>query len=54
MIQEKKALPQEKKDDQKAVDSQLLKAIEAVPDLKSYLRARFTLTDGMKPHELKF
>ena len=54
MIQGKKALPQEKKDDQKAVDSQLLKAIEAVPDMKSYLSARFTLKDGMKPHELKF
>ncbi|ONK81835.1 uncharacterized protein A4U43_C01F33360 [Asparagus officinalis] len=52
--EEKKALPQEKKDDQKAVDSQLLKAIEAVPDLKFYLGARFTLSEGMKPHELKF
>lgn len=52
--EEKKALPQEKKDDQKAVDAQLLKAIEAVPELKSYLSARFTLTAGMKPHELKF
>jgi len=52
--EEKKALPQEKKDDQKAVDSQLLTAIEAVSDLKSYLGARFTLSAGMKPHELKF
>ncbi|URE32935.1 60S ribosomal protein L6 [Musa troglodytarum] len=32
--EETKALPQEKKDDQKAVDSQLIKAIEAVEDLK--------------------
>lgn len=47
-------LPQDKKDDQKAVDAELLKAIEAVPDLKAYLGARFSLKDGMKPHELVF
>lgn len=47
-------LPQEKKDDQKTVDSALLTAIESVPDLKSYLGARFSLKSGMKPHELKF
>ncbi|URE32936.1 60S ribosomal protein L6 [Musa troglodytarum] len=52
--EETKALPQEKKDDQKAVDSQLIKAIEAVEDLKVYLGARFSLRSGMKPHELKF
>ncbi|XP_010928455.2 large ribosomal subunit protein eL6 [Elaeis guineensis] len=49
-----KALPQEKKDDQKTVDAQLIKAIEAVPDLKAYLGARFSLRAGMKPHELVF
>lgn len=47
-------LPQEKKDDQKAVDASLIKAIEAVPDLKDYLSARFSLKSGMKPHELVF
>ncbi|XP_009418480.2 large ribosomal subunit protein eL6 [Musa acuminata AAA Group] len=52
--EETKALPQEKKDDQKAVDSQLIKSIEAVEDLKVYLGARFSLRSGMKPHELKF
>ncbi|KAJ6813193.1 60S ribosomal protein L6-2-like [Iris pallida] len=52
--EEKKFLPQDKKDDQKAVDAQLIKAIEAVPDLKAYLGARFTLRSGMKPHELVF
>ncbi|XP_038977149.1 60S ribosomal protein L6-like [Phoenix dactylifera] len=49
-----KALPQEKKDDQKFVDAQLIKAIEAVPDLTAYLGARFSLRAGMKPHELVF
>ena len=44
-------LPQEKKDDQKTVDTALLKAIESVPELKSYLGARFSLKAGVKPHE---
>lgn len=51
---EEKVIPQEKKDDQKLVDSQLLKAIESVESLKEYLGARFSLRDGMYPHELKF
>lgn len=53
-LQEKNQLPQEKKDDQKAVDTPLIKSIEAVPDLKTYLGARFSLKAGMKPHELVF
>ncbi|XP_047963175.1 60S ribosomal protein L6-like [Salvia hispanica] len=52
--QEKNTLPAEKKDDQKAVDAPLLKALEAVPDLKAYLGARFSLKAGQKPHELVF
>ncbi|CAN0890859.1 60S ribosomal protein L6 [Linum grandiflorum] len=52
--EEKNELPQDKKDDQKSIDAALLKTIEAVPDLKSYLGARFSLKAGMKPHELVF
>ncbi|KAL9659386.1 hypothetical protein QQ045_024192 [Rhodiola kirilowii] len=52
--EEKTSLPQEKKDEQKSVDAPLIKAIEAVPDLKTYLSARFSLRAGMKPHELVF
>nr|KYP34724.1 60S ribosomal protein L6 [Cajanus cajan] len=52
--EEKSVLPQQKKDDQKTVDSTLIKAIESVPDLKVYLGARFSLKDGVKPHELVF
>ncbi|KAF5756700.1 putative 60S ribosomal protein L6E [Helianthus annuus] len=47
-------LPQEKKDDQKSVDTAWTQSIEAVPDLKSFLGARFSLKAGMKPHELVF
>ncbi|MED6110410.1 60S ribosomal protein L6A [Stylosanthes scabra] len=52
--EEKKTLPQDKKDDQKTVDAALIKAIESVLDLKSYLGARFSLKQGQKPHELVF
>ncbi|KAK2637106.1 hypothetical protein Ddye_031898 [Dipteronia dyeriana] len=52
--EEKKSLPQEKKDNQKAVDTPLVKSIEAVPELKAYLGSRFSLKAGMKPHELVF
>jgi large subunit ribosomal protein L6e len=53
-MQEKKVLPQQKKDDQKTVDAALLKSFESVPDLKTYLGARFSLKAGVKPHELVF
>ncbi|KAJ7982173.1 60S ribosomal protein L6-like [Quillaja saponaria] len=52
--EEKNVIPAEKKDDQKAVDSALIKSIEGVPELKAYLGARFSLKAGMKPHELVF
>ncbi|KAJ8748763.1 hypothetical protein K2173_011318 [Erythroxylum novogranatense] len=52
--EEKNVLPAERKDDQKSVDTQLIKAIESVQDLNSYLAARFSLKAGMKPHELVF
>ncbi|RZC62661.1 hypothetical protein C5167_024403 [Papaver somniferum] len=51
---EKNNLPQDKKDDQKTLDASLLKAIEGVADLKTYLAARFSLKSCMKPHELVF
>ncbi|KAJ6381014.1 hypothetical protein OIU77_029836 [Salix suchowensis] len=50
----KNKFPSDKKEDQKAVDSPLMKAIEGVADLKSYLGARFTLKSVMTPHELVF
>ncbi|VVA40455.1 PREDICTED: 60S ribosomal [Prunus dulcis] len=52
--EEKNVFPQEKKDDQKSVDASLIKSIDAVPDLKTYLAARFSLKSDMKPHELVF
>ncbi|CAN6567363.1 unnamed protein product [Malus baccata var. baccata] len=45
---------EEKKEDQKAVDTPLINSIENIADLKTYLAARFSLKQGMKPHELVF
>mmetsp|Transcript_5025 Transcript_5025/g.14883 ORF Transcript_5025/g.14883 Transcript_5025/m.14883 type:complete len:192 (+) Transcript_5025:60-635(+) len=47
-------LSAEKKADQTKVDAALLKAVEKTTMLKAYLGALFTLTKGMKPHEMKF
>jgi large subunit ribosomal protein L6e len=52
--EEKKTLPTEKKEDQKVLDVEVLKAVESVPEMKQYLAARFGLRSGMKPHELVF
>lgn len=40
--------------DQKKVDKQILKIIKKEPYLAAYLRARFSLSAGQYPHNLKF
>ena len=52
--QKKKEIPEEKKEDQKVIDGILLPLIAAVPELKEYLEARFTLKSADKPHEMVF
>ena len=46
--------PRRNKEDQKAVDTPFINSIEKIADLKTYLAARFSLKQGMKPHELVF
>eukprot|EP00930_Biecheleria_cincta_P070560 TRINITY_DN581_c0_g1_i4.p1 TRINITY_DN581_c0_g1~~TRINITY_DN581_c0_g1_i4.p1 ORF type:complete len:205 (+),score=55.93 TRINITY_DN581_c0_g1_i4:77-616(+) len=48
----KSQMPQEKKDKQKKMEEGIAKGLGA--DMKAYLKARFSLSANMYPHELKF
>lgn len=51
---EKKAFPEEKKSEQKAVDASLIAAIKKTDNLAKYLKASFGLSRGDRVHDLKF
>jgi large subunit ribosomal protein L6e len=51
---EKKAFPEEKKSEQKAVDAPVLAAVKQVDNLAKYLKASWGLSKGDRFHELKF
>jgi len=44
----------ERKKDQAAVDASLLKAVKKVPMMDKYLKSRFSLSKGDKPHKMFF
>ena len=44
----------ERKKDQAAVDASLLKVVKKVPMMDKYLKARFSLSKGDKPHQMLF
>jgi large subunit ribosomal protein L6e len=51
---QKKELCAERKKLQTDVDSQLIAAVKAVPQMRSYLASIFTLQKGQAPHAMKF
>jgi len=46
--------PPKKKEDQRVLDVEALKALEFVPEMKQCLAARFSLRLGMRPHGVSF
>jgi len=50
----RQCLPEEKKNLQKQIDGQVMKAVEGIPLLREYLSSRFTLTKGQYPHRMTF
>jgi len=49
---EKPVVSKEKKEMQEAIDAKLVEAVKKVPLLSRYLKVKFTLRNGMHPHQL--
>ena len=54
LLPQEKKLSEERIEDQKIVDEQVLPALSKVPHLTKYLKSLFTLRKGQFPHALVF
>lgn len=45
---------EQRKEDQRVVDDEVMAAVGKVPDLRGYLRSTFSLQKGQYPHEMVF
>jgi large subunit ribosomal protein L6e len=55
LVQPAKAVvSDERKADQKALDKALMAAVTKTPYMKEYLASRFSLSNGVYPHAIKF
>ena len=50
----KERITDERSNTQKQIDTELLKAIQTTPLLKEYIKNRFALKNGDKPHVMEF
>jgi large subunit ribosomal protein L6e len=50
----KERITEERRNAQNKIDTEVKKAVDAVPMMKEYLRNRFALKNGDKPHLMKF
>ena len=50
----KERITEERRNAQNKIDTEVKKAVDAVPMMKEYLRNRFALKSGDKPHLMKF
>lgn len=53
-IDQASVVSDQRKEDQKSVDTTLMEAVNAEPYLKAYLNAKFSLKNGDRPHEMLF
>jgi large subunit ribosomal protein L6e len=53
-VAKKARITEQRKNAQNVIDTEILKAVRAVPQLKEYLCNRFALKNGDKPHAMMF
>lgn len=53
-MQSKKTIDAHRISDQKEFDAKVLEIVNKVPNLAAYLNAKFSLSKGQYPHQIRF